>query len=68
MSSQANEKLILAIPKGRILKEAAPVFARAGIEPEPAFADPDARLDWLYAQGGPGHPFPLRYPIAREID
>ena len=39
MSSEANEKLILAIPKGRILKEAAPVFARAGIEPEAAFAD-----------------------------
>ena len=43
MSIEANEKLILAIPKGRILKEAAPVFARAGIEPEAAFADPDAR-------------------------
>ena len=43
MSSEANEKLILALPKGRILKEAAPVFARAGIEPEAAFADPDAR-------------------------
>ena len=43
MSSEANEKLILALPKGRILKEAAPLFARAGIEPEAAFADPDAR-------------------------
>src|SRR5512143_2280218 len=43
VSSQANEKLILALPKGRILREAAPLFARAGIEPEPAFADPDAR-------------------------
>ena len=43
MSSEANEKLILAVPKGRILKEAAPLFARAGIEPEPAFADPGAR-------------------------
>ena len=43
MSSEANEKLILALPKGRILKEAAPLFARAGIEPEPAFADPEAR-------------------------
>ena len=42
MSSEANEKLILALPKGRILKEAAPVFARAGIEPEAAFADPIA--------------------------
>ncbi|WP_088335208.1 M14 family metallopeptidase [Sphingomonas mucosissima] len=36
---------------------------------EPAFAaDPDARLAWLYAQAGPGHPYPLRYPIAREIN
>ena len=43
MSSEANEKLILALPKGRILNEAAPLFARAGIEPEAAFADPDAR-------------------------
>ena len=42
-SSQANEKLILALPKGRILREAAPLLARAGIEPERAFADPDAR-------------------------
>ena len=43
MSSEPNEKLILALPKGRILKEAAPLFARAGIEPEAAFADPEAR-------------------------
>jgi ATP phosphoribosyltransferase len=42
--SEANEKLILALPKGRILKEAAPVLAAANIEPEPAFADPDSRL------------------------
>jgi len=40
VSSQANETLILALPKGRILKEALPLFARAGIAPEPAFADP----------------------------
>jgi len=30
--SEANEKLILALPKGRILKEAAPVLAAANIE------------------------------------
>ena len=41
---EANEKLILALPKGRILKEAAPLLAHAGIVPEPAFADPDSRL------------------------
>src|SRR5262245_10327044 len=43
VSSQANEKLILALPKGRIFSEALPLFARAGIEPEAAFADPEAR-------------------------
>ena len=39
----ANEKLVLALPKGRILQEVLPVLARAGIEPEAAFADDDAR-------------------------
>src|SRR5260370_19256362 len=43
VSSEANEKLILALRKGRIFKEGAPLFARGGIEPESAFADPDAR-------------------------
>jgi ATP phosphoribosyltransferase len=44
VNREANEKLILAVPKGRILKEAAPLLAGAGIEPEPAFADPESRL------------------------
>jgi ATP phosphoribosyltransferase len=39
----ANEPLILALPKGRILAEVGPLLDRAGIHPEPAFADPDAR-------------------------
>ena len=43
VSGEANEKLILALPKGRIHGEAMPLFARAGIEPEAAFADPEAR-------------------------
>ncbi len=38
-----NDKLVLALPKGRILSEAAPLLAAAGIKPEPAFADPDSR-------------------------
>jgi ATP phosphoribosyltransferase len=38
-----NDKLVLALPKGRILNEAAPLLAAAGIEPEAAFADPDSR-------------------------
>jgi len=41
----------------------------ARLHDDPAFAaDPDARLAWLYAQAGPGHPHVLRYPIAREVD
>lgn len=38
-----SEKLILALPKGRILGEVMPVLRQAGIEPESAFEDPDAR-------------------------
>ena len=34
-----NEPLVLAVPKGRILKELRPLMARAGLEPEPAFDD-----------------------------
>ena len=37
------EPVILAVPKGRILTEALPMLARAGIRPEPAFSDPDSR-------------------------
>jgi ATP phosphoribosyltransferase len=39
----ANEKLVLALPKGRILSEVMPVLARAGIAIEPAFDDPESR-------------------------
>ena len=39
----AGEKLVLAVPKGRILGELTPLLRRAGIEPEPAFADENAR-------------------------
>ncbi|MEA1618152.1 ATP phosphoribosyltransferase [Erythrobacter sp. T5W1-R] len=36
-------QLTFAIPKGRILDEALPVMARAGVEPEAAFHDPKSR-------------------------
>jgi ATP phosphoribosyltransferase len=36
--------LIIAVPKGRILVEALPLLARAGIVPEAAFSDEDSRL------------------------
>jgi ATP phosphoribosyltransferase len=39
----ANEKLVLALPKGRILTEVMPIVRAAGIEPEPAFDDEDSR-------------------------
>ena len=41
--SSSPDPLVLAVPKGRILEEAAPLFARAGLAPEPAFADEAAR-------------------------
>jgi len=36
-------ELIIALPKGRILREALPVLARVGIVPEPAFTDEGSR-------------------------
>jgi ATP phosphoribosyltransferase len=41
--SSANELFILALPKGRILSEAMPLLKRAGIEPEPDFANDNSR-------------------------
>lgn len=38
-----DDKLILALPKGRILAEMMPILHRAGIEPEAAFDDPKSR-------------------------
>lgn len=42
-SSAADDKLVLALPKGRILQELAPLLRRAGLQPEAAFADEEAR-------------------------
>lgn len=47
-----NERMIFAIPKGRILDEALPLMRAAGIEPEPAFADEDSRA-LLFATNDP---------------
>ena len=38
-----SDGLLLALPKGRIARELAPLLSRAGIEPESAFADEHAR-------------------------
>ena len=39
-----SQKFVIALPKGRILKEAVPLLRHAGIEPEVGFYDPDSRL------------------------
>lgn len=39
-----TDKLIMALPKGRILSEVLPILKKAGIEPEPAFFDDQSRL------------------------
>jgi len=39
----ANDKLILALPNGRILREVMPMLRRAGVEPEAEFDDPATR-------------------------
>jgi ATP phosphoribosyltransferase len=39
----ANDKLVFAVPNGRILKEVMPLLNRAGIVPEPEFDNPATR-------------------------
>jgi len=39
----AGEKLVMALPNGRILGEVMPLLRRIGIEPEPEFDDPKTR-------------------------
>ena len=41
--NRQDDGLIMALPKGRILNEVMPLLRRAGIEPEPAFDDPESR-------------------------
>lgn len=45
--------LVMALPKGRILKEVLPVLARVGITPEPAFIDESSRA-LTFATNVPG--------------
>ena len=49
----AAEALVLALPKGRILRELTPLLSRAGIEPEAAFGDEGAR-QLRFATNHPG--------------
>ncbi|HEU4824911.1 MAG TPA: ATP phosphoribosyltransferase [Dongiaceae bacterium] len=43
MNGGKGAAFVLALPKGRILRELAPLLSRAGIEPEPDFRDDDSR-------------------------
>lgn len=40
----SSEKLILAVPKGRIFKELLPLLAHCGVTPEAEFSNEDSRL------------------------
>ena len=43
MAAPANEGIVLAVPKGRILGELRPLLSKIGIEPESGFADESDR-------------------------
>ncbi|MBH89150.1 MAG: ATP phosphoribosyltransferase [Magnetovibrio sp.] len=43
MMSSKRDKLVIAVPKGRILHELMPLLRATGIEPEPAFYDDSVR-------------------------
>ncbi len=45
--------IVIAVPKGRILAEALPLLARAGVHPEPAFGDENSRA-LRFATSDPG--------------
>jgi len=46
-------QLVVAVPKGRLLDELAPLLRRAGIEPEAAFDEPESR-QLAFATNHPG--------------
>ncbi len=43
LEPEVSGPIILALPKGRILSECGPLLARAGIVPDPDYADEDSR-------------------------
>jgi ATP phosphoribosyltransferase len=49
----AGDRLIMALPNGRILSEAMPLLRLVGVEPEPAFEDPGSR-QLRFATSDPG--------------
>jgi hypothetical protein len=66
----STDAFVLAALGERLLATDPAVNAafQAKLRAEPVFAaDPNARLAWLYAHAGPGHPYRLQYPIMREL-
>ena len=53
MTGDTEDRLILALPNGRILAEVMPLLRRIGVEPEPAFEDPASRR-LRFATSDPG--------------
>jgi ATP phosphoribosyltransferase len=43
VTAETENRLIMALPNGRILSEVMPLLRQIGIEPEPAFEDPTSR-------------------------
>jgi len=67
----STDDFVLAALGERLLATNSKVKAafEAKLRAEPTFAaDPNARLAWLYAHAGPGHPYRWQYPIARELN
>jgi ATP phosphoribosyltransferase len=52
MAESRQAPLVFAVPKGRILDEALPLMARAGVVPEAAFHDKDSRALSFATQAG----------------
>ena len=53
LEPEATAPLIMALPKGRILRECGPLMARAGIVPSPDYLDEDTR-HMRFATNDPG--------------
>ena len=64
----ASAPITFAVPKGRLLEEALPLMARAGIVPEAAFHDPKSRALAFSTEGGAGWAAGLRLIRVRAFD
>ena len=67
MTLPDNRPLTFAVPKGRILAEALPVMARAGLVPESAFHDKTERSLSFASAEGPGN-IAARFIRVRAFD